>query len=162
MNDEKFYTARGYQLLDKNKNVLTPSLEDYLEMICRAIRDNGHIRVNELAADLNVRPSSVSKTLAKLSKAGLVDYEKYGIIKLTEEGEKAGAYLLHRHDVMKHFFEMISHESPNDIFAETEMVEHMVSKNTVSSIEHLLRFFHANPEIYQRFKNYKVKRQKVK
>lgn len=153
MDQEKFYTARGYQMLDKDKNNLSPSLEDYLEMIVRAIKKHGSIRVNELAAVLNVKPSSVSKTLVKLSRLGFIDYKKYGVIRLTDKGKKTGEYLLQRHDIIKNFFELISHDSPN-IFVETELVEHMVSKATVKNIERLINFFSDNPQIYSKFRNY--------
>ena len=34
-NDREFHTYRGYQKLRQEDIQLTPSMEDYLEMICR-------------------------------------------------------------------------------------------------------------------------------
>ena len=63
----KFYTMRGYQLQDQQSHALTPSLEDYLEMIFRSMQKGGAVRVSRLAEELNVKPSSVSKMLIKLA-----------------------------------------------------------------------------------------------
>ena len=78
MNDN-FYTVRGYQIISQLNNELSASLEDYLEMIYRIIKDCGHTRVNEIATHLHVKASSVSKMLSKLSALNLIDYEKYRI-----------------------------------------------------------------------------------
>lgn len=151
MHDEKFYTARGYQLLEREKNLLTPSLEDYLEMIYRTIRKSGFIRGNELAAELNVKPSSVSKMLSKLTALNYIDYEKYGVIRLTEQGEQAGAYLLWRHDVIQRFFGLLSRSKSDDAFVETELAEHMLSQQTVETMELFLSFLSENKDVSTRF-----------
>ncbi len=48
MNYESdFYTLKGYQLI--NDKQMTSSMEDYLEMICRMLRIQNIVRINELA-----------------------------------------------------------------------------------------------------------------
>jgi len=49
-----FKTARGYELKRICENTLTPSLEDYLEMIYRYCVNKPYIRVKTLASLLNV------------------------------------------------------------------------------------------------------------
>lgn len=44
---EQFHTARGYELLKKDSNILTPSMEDYLEMAYRLSRDRAYTRISE-------------------------------------------------------------------------------------------------------------------
>lgn len=153
MSDHKFYTVRGYQLLDQNKNSLTPSLEDYLEMIYRNIIDHGYIRVNELALELNVKPSSVSKMVVKLSNLGFIDYEKYGAIKLTIKGLEIGSYLMWRHNTIKDFFILISDKEDEKILEETELVEHNLSAETVKKLEKLLKLFRSDQKLIDKFKN---------
>lgn len=138
MSDRKFYTVRGYQLLSQNTTDLTPSLEDYMEMIYRKITTNGYIRVNELAQELNVKPSSVSKMMSKLVSLDMLDYQKYGVIKMTEKGWEVGKYLLWRHNVVSKFFSMLSKDNPEKGFIEAERVEHLLSKETVSKLESIM------------------------
>lgn len=156
MDDNKFYTVRGYQLLDQSKSKLTPSLEDYLEMIYRNIIKNGYIRVNKLAFLLNVKPSSVSKMIIKLSNMGFIDYEKYGIIKLTDKGNELGSYLMWRHNVINDFFSLISSEELNNTLAETELVEHNLSKETVKNLQKILELFKSDQNLINRLKNINI------
>lgn len=144
MEQEKFYTVRGYQMIEQHQKPLTASLEDYLEMIARSIRENGFVRVTELAEELNVKPSSVSKMIMRLSNLGFLDYEKYGVIQLTEKGRQLGEYLLWRHNVIHRFFLLLSGEDGNTSFVETERTEHLLSERTVKGMEAVLCFFEGN------------------
>lgn len=153
MDDNHFYTVRGYQLLEQHKGVLTPSLEDYLEMIYRCIQNDGYIRVNALAKVLNVRPSSVSKMIMKLAQLGFIDYEKYGVIRLTNKGDEIGKYLLWRHEVIYIFLNLISITNSDQIFVKVELAEHIFSKDTVKNIEVLISFFTENKSALSNFKN---------
>ena len=76
-NHAEFHTLKGYQM--QNIGEITESMEDYLEMICRHIQENGYIRIHFLAEQLHVRPSSASKMVGKLREMGLVTFEKYGL-----------------------------------------------------------------------------------
>lgn len=151
---EAFYTVRGYQLLEQHLNHLTPSLEDYLEMICRGIQQNGAIRVKDLAKDLNVKPSSASKMIQKLAELGFIDYEKYGAIRLTEQGKEVGQYLLWRHNALWAFFQLLAPDNQEASLVEAELTEHILSRETVERLEHLTQFFAAKPEIYQQMQRF--------
>lgn len=94
--DKEFYTQMGYRL--QNAGGLTDTMEDYLEMIARCAQETGYVRMNQLAERLHVRPSSASKMVGKLKELGLLDFEKYGLIGMTEEGRTVGQALLRRHD----------------------------------------------------------------
>lgn len=139
MQQNKFYTARGYQILESKENKLTASLEDYIEMIYRLTINSGYTRVGKLADMLNVKPSSVSKMLIKLAEFSIVDYEKYGIIKLTKLGREYGKYFLWRHDVINRFFTLILPDDQDQAFEEAELVEHMLSQKTVEGIDALIK-----------------------
>ena len=160
MEHEKFYTVRGYQLLKRQNHMLTPGLEDYLEMICRRIRQSGHIRVHELAGQLHVKPSSASKMLAKLAALKLIDYEKYGSIRLTQQGEQAGSYLLWRHDVILRFFGLLSPSQSDEALVQTELAEHMLNRRTVEAMELFLLFLSENVDVKQRFEEFRKTKEK--
>ena len=129
-----FYTLKGYQL---NENILiTYSMEDYLEMICRATKENDYVRITELAEMLHVKPSSASKMVSNLKIADLVDYQKYGYIKPTKKGLEYGKYLLYRHKTLNEFLCLV-----NNTENETELVEkieHYLDKRTVYNISKLI------------------------
>jgi len=159
MNDsEPFYTVRGYQLLDKKNNAMTPAMEDYLEMIYRNIESNGFMRISALAELLNVKPSSSTKMVEKLDKIGYVIYEKPGIILLSTKGKTLGKYLLARHNIIEQFLNKICKSERN--FVETELIEHHLSKETVISMKIFNDFIKSNPTISDNFKKYKIEYKK--
>lgn len=152
MKDD-FHTVRGYENINLNKNFLTPSMEDYIEMIYRCCKENKFIRLNKLAQNLNVRDSSASKMMKKLGELGMIKYEPYGVITLTDEGSVIGKYLLGRHNIISEFLSIIGVQEENTI--ETELIEHVISSNTVAKIDRLNDFFSSKSEILDEFKNFK-------
>lgn len=124
----EFKTLKRY-----NKNTITYAMEDYLEMICRSCEKDGYVRMNSLAFKLGVNPSSASKMVSNLKKQGLVEYEKYGVVKPTEKGIEFGKYLLHRHEILKEFFSIIN--GSEDVTDEIEPIEHYLSKETIENIK---------------------------
>ena len=129
----EFYTLKGYRL--QNGGDITEAMEDYLEMICRHIQENGYIRIHFLAEQLHVRPSSASKMVGKLREMGLVEFEKYGLIIPTERGMAVGRYLLWRHDVLHRFFRLLNHSDCQ--LEQVEKVEHFMSRETRENLEKL-------------------------
>ncbi|MEA4815612.1 MAG: iron dependent repressor, metal binding and dimerization domain protein [Lachnospiraceae bacterium] len=146
MEENIFRTQKGYDLIDDNK--ITYSMEDYLEMIYRHLEKTDYIHISYLASLLNVKPSSASKMAANLKQEGLIDYEKYGVITLTEEGKCFSAYLLHRHNIIEKFFSIIN---PYSNVKETEQIEHYIKKETVISLEKLNAFLETKKEDLEKF-----------
>lgn len=132
--DDDFYTLRGYDRQETRG--ISPTMEDYLEMICRCAQQDEYVRVNLLAAKLHVTPPSSSKMVHKLKEEGMVQFEPYGIVQLTEKGWKMGNYLLYRHDVLHRFFCFVNH-SDNELEL-VERIEHFIDEDTVRNIESLL------------------------
>lgn len=154
MNSKEFHTFRGYEMIKKNKDHLTPSMEDYLEMIHRNCLEEGYIRMNQLAEQLNVKASSASKTVNKLAGMGYLDYEKYGIIQLTRKGEMMGAFLLDRHETVEIFLNHIG--VMDTALLETELIEHHLSVDTVKNIKILNHFLESFPEVSEKLQQFKA------
>lgn len=131
MNISDFHTLKGYQLLENSE--ITTANEDYLEMICRMFKSQNIVRVNELAKNLNVKQSSVTKMLDNLKLLGFIEYEKYGYIKPTEKGLSLGEYLLYRHSVLNNFLCLINNSS--DETEQVEKIEHFFNKKTIQNIK---------------------------
>ena len=134
LESNKFYTLKGYALLEGN--VITSSMEDYLEMIYRIHTCGEAVRVGALAEKLNVKPSSATKMVNNLKKQNLVSSEKYGYIKLTEAGLELGKYLIFRHNTLHQFLCYIN-RSENEL-EQVEKIEHFINVETVSNIRRLL------------------------
>ena len=134
MANSDFFTLRGYNLQERGE--ISHTMEDYLEMICRNTRDGNYIRINRLAALLNVRPSSASKMAAKLRDSGMINFQPYGVIELTERGEEFGAFLLYRHEILHRLLCRIN-RTENELEL-VEKIEHHFDRETAKNIESFL------------------------
>ncbi len=147
--DEEFFTFR--ELMKRDDDLLTASMEDYLEMVYRLSRESGFTRVNELASSLNVQPPSVSKMIQKLAEQGMVNYEKYGYITLTRKGKKLGKELLYRHQVVEDFLRLLG--VSEGLLEQTEKIEHTLHPPTLKELARLVRFFKERPELVSDYRN---------
>lgn len=153
-NNQDFHTVRGYEILGKQREVLSHSMEDYLEMIYRNSLEEAYVRINALAESLNVQAPSATKMVQKLGKLGLLHYEKYGIVQLTPEGERIGKYLLKRHEIIENFLKVIGVEE--QLLVNVELIEHNVTTGALNKIKILNEFFETYPDILEKFEKYRV------
>ena len=147
MNDKEFFTFREY--MKKDDDLLTASMEDYLEMTYRLTKDSGFTRTHDLANALNVQPPSTTKMMKKLAKAGFVNYEKYGIITLSEKGKIMGKALLKRHQIIEEFLKLLG--ISEGILEETEKIEHTISINTLNRLANFIKFIQSKPGLIREF-----------
>ena len=135
MDTDKFYTLRGYSR--RQQSLVSAAMEDYLEMIYRSVDKQGFVRLKTLASQLHVTPSASSKMVNRLKDQGLVEFEPYGIIRLTEDGELLGHTLYHRHEVLHRFFCRLNH-AENQLEL-VEKIEHFIDSQTIHNMEQFLQ-----------------------
>ena len=146
-----FYTFNNY--LKINSGLITASMEDYIEMIYRLSNEIGFTRVGDLSKALNVKPASITNMIKKLDELSLVSYEKYGYIKLTDDGKIYGEYLLYRHNTIEKFLRTIG--VSKNILEETEKIEHVLNKDTFQRIENFIEIINNYPIIKEKLGNNK-------
>jgi Mn-dependent DtxR family transcriptional regulator len=156
MSDQEFYTFSEY--IRKDQETLTPSAEDYVEMIYRLSKEQGFTRVNDLAGALNVQPPSVTKMIQKLSEMKLIKYEKYGVIILDKEGKTLGKALLYRHNLIEEFLRLLN--ISEGLLAETEKMEHTINDEILMGIKDLVEFFKGNPGLKEAWNKYRLSQTK--
>ncbi|NLO10124.1 MAG: Fur family transcriptional regulator [Clostridiales bacterium] len=154
MPDQEFYTFSEY--IRKDQESLSPSAEDYVEMIYRLSKEQGFTRVNDLASALNVQPPSVTKMIQKLSEMKLIKYEKYGVIMLEKEGSVLGEGLLKRHNLVMELLMILNINE--GLLAETEKIEHTINAEILSGIRDLVNFFEEYPEVLNEFNQYRKRK----
>ena len=105
----------------------TGNREDYLINILRLTEGEGVAKTTELASYMNVSPASVSEMIKVLAKEGLVNYEKYKGVSLTEEGLTYARQLRKKHHVLERFltdYLNIDHKTAHE---EACRMEHAIS-----------------------------------
>ncbi len=109
-------------------------------MIYKLMLEKGHIRVKDIAESLNISPPSVVDFLEKLSKEGLIVYEKGGKIELTEKGLSIGKALHERHEALKKFLILLLRIDEEQAERETCYIEHGISEKTLERIVRFIKF----------------------
>ncbi len=130
--ERRFYTQKAYE----DKSGITPSMEDYLEMIYRQKDKKGQIRLSALAKSLNVGVPAASKMAGKLKGHGYIEYEPYGIITITKKGEDEGERLILRHNILSEFFSYVNQS--DDELELVETIEHFFDMRTIENLRSLL------------------------
>jgi Mn-dependent DtxR family transcriptional regulator len=121
----------------------TPSMEDYIEQIYNLMESKGYARVSDIAEELEVHPSSVTKMIQKLDRDDYLDYEKYRGFVLTTKGKKIGERLVFRHELLEEFLNIIGVDHEN-IYNDVEGIEHHLSWNSIDRIGDVVNYFKAD------------------
>lgn len=116
----------------------TGNREDYLINILRLTEGEGVAKTTELASYMNVSPASVSEMVKVLAKEGLVNYEKYKGVSLTEEGLTYARQLRKKHHVVERFltdYLNVDHQTAHE---EACRIEHAISDDSAIRMCHMM------------------------
>lgn len=70
--------------------MISKAQEEYLKTIYILKKQNGNIRVTDIANKMNCTKPSVNKAINNLTDNGFLNYESYGTIELTEKRRRFG------------------------------------------------------------------------
>ncbi len=110
---------------------LTGPVEDYLKTIYALGRGTGAVATNDIAQRLLIAPASVSGMVRRLAEQGLLSYERYRGVKLTERGRRAALRTLRRHRVIESYLSKALSYPWDRVHAEAERLEHAASDELV-------------------------------
>jgi len=123
--------GRGAASPPKKKDPLTQPVEDYLKAIYAIGKGTGPAATNEIAQRLALAPASVSGMVRRLADQGLLAYERYHGVKLTETGRRAALRTLRRHRVIEAYLSRALGFPWDRVHDEAERLEHAVSDELV-------------------------------
>ena len=112
-------------------------MEDYLEVIFELINQKGYATTIDISRYLNVSSPSVTKMVQRLDESGLVKYEKYRGIVLTDEGRNVGSGIRERHNLLVEFLKMIGVDE-KIANSDAEGIEHHLHPQTLRKLETFL------------------------
>lgn len=111
--------------------------EDYVEAVSQLIERQGEARVKDLAKMMGVSHVTVSRTLARLAKAGLVVAARHQPVELTPEGRRLAEDAARRHDIVLRFLLSLGVPAKHAEL-DAEGIEHHVSETTIRAMERYL------------------------
>ncbi len=121
--------------------LISPKLEDYLEVIFNLMAENRVARVRDIAREMGVQMPSVTGALKHLAEHGLVNYRPYEYVTLTTAGVRIARGMIRRHDILKRFLVEIL-RLPDEV-AERDAcgMEHALSEE---SLDRLMEFLESD------------------
>ena len=117
---------------------LSSTHEMYLKVLFRPEEEHESGRVRDLAKGLGVTASTVSAVLKKLQQEGLVQHDRYGVVKLAPAGRRAARCVVRRFDILKEFLTAVLGVDPDDAELDACQMEHSVSPATINRLESFL------------------------
>jgi len=131
--------------MSNNSHTLSASLENYLEVIYLLIKENRVARSKDIARKLQINSSSVTGGLQSLRSRGLINYEPYEFITMTDEGREIAANVVHRHNTLKEFFMDVLSINEEEAEENACRMEHGISKNIVNRLMDFAHYFKTCP-----------------
>ena len=110
---------------------LTAPAEDYLKAIYDLERSGNAAGTNEIAAQLDIAPASVSGMVRRLAEQGLIEHERYRGVRLTEAGRRAALRTLRRHRIIEAYLTEALGYPWDRVHDEAERLEHAASDELI-------------------------------
>lgn len=123
----------------------TPRVEDYVEVVYELILEKGYARVIDIGQHLHVSSPTATKMVQRLAEEGLVVYERYRGIALTEAGTELAKKVRHRHGIVMQFLRLLGIDEAT-AHKETEGLEHHLQEETLARLAELVAHAQAHPE----------------
>ena len=130
-----------------NNIKLTKHEEDYLKSLYKLVEtsDENEAGTNSLAQSMGISPGSVSLMLKKLKSKELVDYKKYGKLKLSDKGRRIAVQLIRRHRLWETFLYDKLNFTWDEVHEIAEQLEHIDSKKLIDRLEEYLGYPEQDP-----------------
>lgn len=109
----------------------TATAEDYVELIADLLREEGEARAVELARRMGVSQATVTATVGRLQRDGLVETKPYRGLFLTDAGRAMAEAAKARHDLVVRFLIAVGLD-PETAEQDAEGLEHHASEKALA------------------------------
>ena len=114
--------------------MISKSLEEYLKCMYILKKQNNNIRVTDIAEKMKCTKPSVNKALNNLKEKGLINYESYGKIELTEEGEDLAKKIIETYDIVFLFLKDVLELDKEEAESEADKIKSVLNDNTINKL----------------------------
>ena len=114
--------------------MVSKAKEEYLKTMYVIKKQNGNIRVTDIANKMNCTKASVNKAINNLKEEKLVNYELYGKIDLTSKGEELAKKILETYDIVYLFLKDVLNINKEEAEEEAEKIKTVINDNTINEL----------------------------
>ena len=131
---------------------ISAKLEDYLTVVLELEHRNRVARVSDIASAMCVQMPTVTGALKHLAEHGLVNYEPYQFVTLTEQGRKLAASVVRTQEVLEQFLCGVL-GLPADVAGRDACgMEHAVSAETLERLIQFVGFVQSKRNLITQFR----------
>jgi DtxR family Mn-dependent transcriptional regulator len=131
-------------MMEQIKLELTENLEDYLFDIFEILKEAPVVRIKDIAKKRGVKLSSAVVAVKSLSEKGLINYQKYEYITLTEKGLQIAQKMENKKKILYKFLTEILKVSEQSAIRDVHKMEHDLSEETINKIIEFTKGFKAS------------------
>ena len=114
--------------------MISKSSEEYLKTMYVLKKQNGKIRVTDIANKMNCTKPSVNKAIYNLKDEGMLEYESYGEIELTIDGENLAKKILEAYDIVYLFLKDVLDLEAGEAEKEAEKIKSVITDETINKL----------------------------
>lgn len=112
----------------------TKAVEDFLKAVYVLQQRDERASTNALREALRITAPSVTDMAKRLTDSGLIDYQKYKGVRLTDKGERVALQVLRRHRLIELYLVQELGYELHEVHEEAENLEHVVSDRFIEAI----------------------------
>ena len=116
------------------------TVENYLKALLSLTTETGETGVSDLSKEIGVSTPTANSMVKRLAEEGLVRYERYRPVQMTEAGRRAAAHVLRRHRLTEMFLVEKMNFGWEEVHAIAEQVEHIDSPEFFRRMDELMDF----------------------
>ena len=118
----------------------TSTVEDYLKAILIEEQRSPDtlVTTGRIATAIEVAPGTATSMVKTLAESGLVSYEPYSGVRLTQEGRRLATHVLRRHRLVELFLVQVLEMDWSEVHEEAERLEHAVSERLLERMDEML------------------------
>jgi DtxR family Mn-dependent transcriptional regulator len=121
------------------------SEENHIKAIYHLQHGDQSVSTNELAAELNTKPASITDMMKKLKAKKIIHYEAYKGFKLTPEGRKTALMIIRRHRLWEFFLSEKLQFNWDEVHEVAEELEHVSNEKLINKLDEFLNFPRFDP-----------------
>jgi DtxR family Mn-dependent transcriptional regulator len=119
--------------------VVSPTIEEYLESIYRLEEKKGSAKTGDLAKELNVALGTITNTIESMEKQNLITHKPYKGVNLTKKGRKIALDVVRRHRLSERLLTDVLHIDWSKAHNAACKLEHAIAdKDIIKPLEKAL------------------------
>lgn len=115
-------------------NTLTPSTQDYLEVILQLSKEDNAVRITDIAKSLDITKASATQAINTLIDEGLVLKEKYGPVTFTVKGKREAIKVKKTHKIIREFLTKVLEVDADIADKDACLIEHVISPQSIAGM----------------------------